>query len=90
MAPLNESVQEKLKELRKSFSAQLPMKLRQIEEVWEGLVQEGWDPKKAEQATQLLHTLAGTAGTFGFSSIRAAARSMGAVLKGEIGSGLEI
>ena len=79
-----DTVQEKLKELRKVFSAQLPEKIRQIEEALNGLNRDGWDSKNAEHAAQLLHTLAGTAGTFGFSAIRIAARSTEAMLRTSI------
>ncbi|MDP2156711.1 MAG: diguanylate cyclase [Nitrospirota bacterium] len=79
-----DTVQEKLKELRKVFSAQLPEKIRQIEEALNGLNQDEWDPGKAEQAAQLLHTLAGTAGTFGFSAIRTAAKGTEALLRTSI------
>jgi len=78
------TVQEKLKELRKTFSAQLPARIRTIEEALHDLFRDAWDPKKAEQAAQLLHTLAGTAGTFGFSALRAASKSTEAVIRSSI------
>ncbi len=80
----SDTVQEKLKKLRKLFSGQLPEKLRQIEDVLNSLTQDGWDAGKAEKAAQLLHTLAGTAGTFGFSSIRTAAKNTEALLRTSI------
>lgn len=83
----SDSVQEKLKGLRKIFSAQLPEKIAQIEESMLALVRDGWTPKKAEHAAQLLHTLAGTAGTFGFTAIRAAAKSAETLLRAGIKDG---
>jgi diguanylate cyclase (GGDEF)-like protein len=77
----SDTVQEKLKGLRKIFSGQLPEKIRLIEETLNGLDRDGWDSNKTELAAQLLHTLAGTAGTFGFSAIRTAAKSMEALLR---------
>jgi diguanylate cyclase (GGDEF)-like protein len=78
------AVQEKLKKLRKIFSGQLPEKLRQIEDVLNSLARDGWEAQKAETAAQLLHTLAGTAGTFGFSSIQAAAKNTETLLRTSI------
>lgn len=81
MTHSGESVREKLKGLRKVFETQLPEKVRQIEKAWEALYLDGWEPQKAEDTVRLLHTLAGTAGTFGFSAIREAARTMEAMLR---------
>ncbi len=83
----SDTVQEKLKGLRKVFSGQLPGKVREIEETWAALLQDGWDQNRAETVARLLHTLAGTAGTFGFSAIRAAAKSMEAMLRTSIKEG---
>lgn len=87
MTHSSNTVQGKLKELRNIFSTQLPGKIQQIEEAWEDLLREGLDLKKAELAAQLLHTLAGTAGTFGFSAIRTAAKEMEAILRSSIREG---
>ncbi len=87
MAQSNESVRGKLKELRAAFSEQLPKRIRQIEDAWAALLRDGWDPERAENLARLLHTLAGTAGTFGFSAARGAARNMEAQLKSIIKSG---
>jgi len=87
MASPSDSVQAKLKELRNAFSTQLPGKVRQIEEAWAALPREGWDPDQVETVARLLHTLAGTAGTFGFSAVRAAARSMEAALRAGMNKG---
>ncbi|MGC2061369.1 MAG: diguanylate cyclase [Thermodesulfovibrionales bacterium] len=85
---MNDTVREKLKGLRKVFETQLPGKFLQIEEAWDDLFRDGWDPQKAEEAAQLLHTLAGTAGTFGFSAVRGAARSMEVMLRTAISEGV--
>lgn len=84
MTHSGDKVQEKLKELRKVFSAQLPEKLQTLEETLKGLSRDTWDPQKAEHAARSLHTLAGTAGTFGFSAIRASSKSTEAVLRSGI------
>ncbi|MBI5633969.1 MAG: diguanylate cyclase [Nitrospirae bacterium] len=83
----SDSVQEKLKGLRKVFSGQLPEKIRQLEEIMGSLDRDVWDAIKAGQAAHLLHTLAGTAGTFGFAAVRAAARNLEARLRASIKDG---
>ncbi|MHB8880573.1 MAG: diguanylate cyclase [Thermodesulfovibrionales bacterium] len=83
----NETVNEKLKGLRKVFEAQLPGKVLQIEKAWDDLTRDGWDPQKAEEAARLLHTLAGTAGTFGYSSVRGAARALETMLRTAVRDG---
>lgn len=87
MTDPDNTVQEKLKGLRKVFSAQLPGKVREIEEALNGLRRDGYDPKLTETLARLLHTMAGTAGTFGFSAVRSVARSMEALLKTGIKEG---
>ncbi|MBI5076103.1 MAG: diguanylate cyclase [Nitrospirae bacterium] len=77
----SDAVQEKLKGLRKVFSEQLPEKIREIEEALNGLRQDGYDQTRAETIARMVHTMAGTAGTFGFSAIRSAAKSMEASLR---------
>ncbi|TAN40376.1 MAG: diguanylate cyclase [Nitrospirae bacterium] len=84
----NETVREKLKGLRKVFEAQLPGKILQIEGAWDGMFRDGWDPQKAEETAQLLHTLAGTAGTFGYTSVRGAARALEAMLRTAVKDGV--
>ncbi|MBA4372724.1 MAG: diguanylate cyclase [Thermodesulfovibrio sp.] len=78
---MSEAVREKLKGLRKVFEGQLPGKILQIEKLWEDLFQDRWDPRKAGEAALLLHTLAGTAGTFGFTAVRTAAKTMETLLR---------
>jgi len=85
---MSETVREKLKGLRKVFETQLPGKILQIEKSWDEVFREGWDPQKAEETAQLLHTLAGTAGTFGFSAVRDAVRTMETLLRTAIRDGV--
>ena len=78
------AVQEKLKGLRRIFSGQLPEKIREIEEALNCLLKDEWDKARAESVARLLHTMAGTAGTFGFSAIRSAAKSMEALVRTDL------
>jgi len=77
----NDALNKRLQGLRKTFAAQLPGKIHELKEAWGGLSRDGWNAGGVEALTQLLHTLAGTAGTFGFSAIRTAARGMEAELR---------
>ncbi|MBI5846987.1 MAG: diguanylate cyclase [Nitrospirae bacterium] len=83
----SDAVQEKLKGLRKIFLGQLQGKIREIEEAWASLLRDGWDQGRAEAVTRLLHTMAGTAGTFGFSAIRVAAKTPEARIRAGIREG---
>lgn len=83
-----EAVREKLKALRQVFETQLPDKVLQIEKVWEELFRGPWDPQKAAEAVQLLHTLAGTAGTFGFSEVRTVTKTMETLLRSALKEGV--
>ena len=87
MGSPNDKVQAKLRDLRTAFIEQLPGKVRQIEDACAELRQGGWDPRKAESLAQLLHTLAGTAGTFGFSEIRTASRGLESELRTIVSEG---
>ncbi|MDA8165946.1 MAG: diguanylate cyclase [Desulfobacteraceae bacterium] len=75
-----EPVQAKLQALRKAFLSQLPGRVAEIETKWTAL-REGWDAGQAAGLAQLLHTLAGTAGTFGLAALRTVAKEWEGELK---------
>jgi diguanylate cyclase (GGDEF)-like protein len=87
MVSPHDKVQAKLRDLRAAFIEQLPGKVRQIEDACAELRQGDWDPRKAEGLAQLLHTLAGTAGTFGFSEMRTAAKGLESELRTIVSEG---
>ena len=63
---MNESAEQKLATLRDRFAQSLPQRFDAIEQALDG------DPAKLER---LLHSLAGTAGTYGFAELSALARA---------------
>lgn len=83
----NDALNKRLQGLRKTFAAQLPGKIRDLEDAWAGMRRDGWTAGGVETLTQQLHTLAGTAGTFGFSAIRNAARSLETELRAVLKTG---
>lgn len=73
MTPLSPSRAEKLKKLRDHFLGQLPGILEELE----AACREGALPEAHRRA----HTLAGTAGTFGFDDVGRAARALELLLQ---------
>lgn len=70
---------KKLKKLREKYIAELPAKLRALNDSWRTVVT---DHNKAAISTmrQLAHNLAGSAGTFGFHSISVEAKQLEDIL----------
>ncbi len=79
-------VQEQLQAMRALYAAQLPDKIRQIEETWEGL-QQDWNDEDFKAMHRLVHGLTGSGATFGFSMLSEAARSLEILVKGLIAKG---
>ena len=71
----------KLKVLSDSYAAQLPEKLKQLEQVWEQLPQDGWDEQGFETLYRIVHILTGSGKTFGFTLLSDVASNMGEYLK---------
>ncbi len=82
----DETTRFRLKELHRKYLAQLPDKVRQIEKALSAVNQK-WDAEKAGNLARMLHTLAGSAGTFGLSEVRAAAHAMESELRTDIKQG---
>lgn len=75
------SIKEKLNKLREAYAAQLPEKISRIEKDWVAL--QG-HPENAEGTRALLlavHTLNGSAASFGFKEVSSAARELESELK---------
>ena len=75
MADHNE-LQAKLKFLNDAYATQLPEKLKQLEQVWEQLLQNGWDGEGFQTLQRMVHSLTGSGKTFGFSSLSDVARNL--------------
>ncbi|MHB0985927.1 MAG: GGDEF domain-containing protein [Sulfuricella sp.] len=67
-----------LQELRMPYAAQLPEKVREIEEGWNKLLQAGWDEKVLRKLHRKVHNLTGSGATFGFSELSEVSCSMAA------------
>lgn len=67
---------DKLKVLREQFAAALPDKLQALRSQFEGLELTAWQPELALAFYRELHSLTGSAGTFGLPSVSAAARQL--------------
>lgn len=69
----------KLRELQQQFYRHLPDKLVQIDDAWQRVVSH--DDGDLEEFHRLIHSLAGSAGTFGAMTVSAAARELESFLK---------
>lgn len=74
-------LQAKLELLCDAYAAQLPEKLKQLEQMWEQLLQNGWDGEGFQTLHCMVHSLTGSGKTFGFSSLSDAARNLEEHLK---------
>ncbi len=82
MAETTVSAKDKLQRLRDSFAEQLPRKVEQIRESWSRVQALGADTEEMKRFVLLLHTLAGSAPSFGFTALGATVREMETALKG--------
>ena len=65
-----------LEELRSAYLQTLPQKVEVVQQAWEALNAEQWNPADYESVYRLIHNLAGGAGTYGFTAITAEARKI--------------
>jgi len=68
------SVIQQLQALHDSFRAQLPERIKALDTAWRGLARDGWNREAARRLRLLLHSLTGSAGTFGFGDLSSASR----------------
>jgi len=74
-------LQAKLKLLSESYAAQLPEKLKQIEQTWSRLPRVEWDEENFQTLHRMVHSLTGSGKTFGFSLLSDVARNLEEYLK---------
>lgn len=72
----NPDIQARLKALQDAYARQLPAKLAEARALWDELCNDGWDEDKLKSLHQQVHTLAGSAPTFGFEQIGQTARAI--------------
>ncbi|MFN7086277.1 MAG: diguanylate cyclase [Burkholderiales bacterium] len=81
MSAVTASTLQQLQELREKFRKQLPARITAVDDAARGFAHGEWDPAAARELRRLLHSLAGSAGTFGFSAVGEAARKAEARLE---------
>jgi len=86
MANPAEEFQEKMRVLRVAYAAQLPEKIRQIEEACAGY-QSRLDEETLQTLHLMVHSLTGSGATFGFSELSRFARVLEEFLKGIVNQG---
>lgn len=82
MAETTASAKDKLQRLRDSFAEQLPVKVGQIRDTWDKVQGMGADAEDMKRFVLMLHTLAGSAPSFGFTAFGSTVREMESTLKG--------
>ncbi|MEO6423422.1 MAG: response regulator, partial [Candidatus Nitrotoga sp.] len=75
MADSND-LQEKLKLLCDAYAAQLPEKLKQLEQILNHLPHDSWDEEGMQTLHHMTHNLTGSGKTFGFSLLTDMARNL--------------
>lgn len=74
-------LQAKLKALSDGYAAQLPEKLKQIDQAWGQLPTDNWDDEGFQTLHRMVHSLTGSGKTFGFSLLSDVSRSLEEYLK---------
>jgi chemotaxis protein histidine kinase CheA len=69
-------LQARLKALNEAYAAQLPEKIKQIEQLWSQLPRGEWDEENFQNLHRMVHSLTGSGKTFGFASLSDVARNL--------------
>ncbi|MBF0446254.1 MAG: diguanylate cyclase [Magnetococcales bacterium] len=73
----------KLEASRKNYKLQLPSKIKKIEDTWELLANNPWDKERFNTFHRMVHTIAGSSGTFGLPEVGAVARQVEILVKNQ-------
>ena len=76
-----QTIEEKLKALRDDYRKHLPSKINEANLLWTTINSGDWDPSLAKNFHRYMHTLAGSAPTFGFVEVGQNARKIEAAIK---------
>lgn len=76
-----ETVQNQLAKLKKKYAAELPQKVARVEEQIQGFLSAGWTEETCFATYRQIHSLAGSAGTYGFAELGTSARSAELAIK---------
>ncbi len=87
MMPEMEGFEQELKTLKDAYAEQLPEKLAQMEVLWRGLIEQGWNEECFKAFHRMVHSMAGSAPVFGFTAVGRSARELEARLMAISASG---
>ena len=81
MNSAEEKFQQKLEKLKQLFISQLPEKIEALHNNWHAVKTEDWSTESTHAFRLIVHSLIGTAGTFGFTDIASTARELETQIK---------
>jgi chemotaxis protein histidine kinase CheA len=76
-----DALQAQLRELKRAYARSLPEKVAKIESAFRTFFASAWEEAACGSTYRLIHSLAGSSGTYGFDDLCKTARSAEAVLK---------
>jgi len=79
--PDKQNVQDKLKALLDSYRSQLPQRLDEIEILWQSVCDQGKMERDGKELYRLVHSIAGSGASFGFSDLSKTAKEFEMGLK---------
>jgi len=86
MSDAPNNVQSQLAKLKTKYAAALPGKLASVESALAPLFAQPWSEEACATSHRQIHSLAGSAGTYGFGEITTIARDVEALLKQSLDS----
>src|SRR5947207_14828233 len=81
---MDSSIQVKLQALFVDYTKKLPDKINMLEKQWQNLSQ-SWDQEKLLEFHRAVHSLCGSAGTYGYKTLSQRARELEVYLKTLLG-----
>ncbi|MBI3560709.1 MAG: Hpt domain-containing protein [Gammaproteobacteria bacterium] len=81
MTPYQDDIQAKIAAVRQSYCEALPQRLARIQTLWQLLHGDSNDQASYDEFYRLIHTMAGSAETFGFPELTQTARRIVQQLK---------
>ncbi|HZE97434.1 MAG TPA: Hpt domain-containing protein [Planctomycetota bacterium] len=86
MPESGDRVQDALAKLKLKFAGDLPAKVARVEAQTAAFLAEPWKEQVCSETYRLIHSLAGSAGTYGHSELGSTARVAEGLLKGSLES----
>src|SRR3954463_552045 len=66
MPEMHDAIRVQFETLHQSYIAELPRKILRAREIWEHLLNDGWDAESWQALHRLIHSLAGSGAIYGF------------------------